>query len=288
MRRRSTASAALASLALAIAACMPSDGSNGTWRTVSWVRLQPGEETDSLPLLVNVAYAAGRVSLRGASAPLLYRAALTWDASQTPQPSFRFDSGARQLALELDRGSLRWRGPDASDAAGLRLALSREVPVELDLSLNGTASDLDLTGLRLWRATIRSGMGDVTVHLDEPNRLTGRELRLENEFGRLEAQGLGNANVGRVRARSSFGALELDFSGRWSQDVTLDLDANLAVVELRVPEDIGVEIAVDGNWGDPPAGWTRTGGTVTSPNWDAARHRLRVAGSVTLARLRVR
>lgn len=267
-----------------VAGCMPSDGSEGAWRTISWSRTDAG--ADTLPLNADVRYAAGRLAIRGAAAPVLYAADLTWDADADVSPTYSYDSASRTLVVGLERGTLQWPEDDGADGE-LRLALTRESPTWLQLRLGGTASDVDLTGIRLVDARLATSLSDVSLHFDEPNQATASQLRLENRFGRLRARGLGNANAASIQASSDFGAVDLDFSGRWTRDVTLELDARLSRVVLRVPDDIGVEIQVGGGWGDTPTGWSRTDDRAVSPNWDQARHHLSVRGSTSLARLTV-
>lgn len=281
---RSMAAGAL--LLIPLWACMPADGQEGTWRTVSWSRMQPVE--DSLPFSADVRYAAGRLALRSASLPVLYSADLTWDADASDAPQHSYDSLSRALVVQLDRGSVRWPNTEGAGDGQLRLALSRSQPLSLRVELGGTASDLDMTGLRLADAHVMSSLSDVWLHFDEPNLRGSDELRIENRFGRVRARGLGNANASSISASSDLGALELDFSGRWTRDMTLELAATLSRVSLRVPDDIGVEMIVNGRWGNMPDDWTTDGDRMVSPNWDQARYHLSVRGRTTMARVTVR
>src|SRR5690606_30815995 len=212
MRPGAKALAGLAgALLLAAAGCMPEEESRGTWRTVSWSR--PAALADTLPLSANVTYKTGHFTIRAASAPVLYTANLTFDADVQEQPSHSFDPDTRELYVGLGRGSVNMPDGAGASEGRLRLSLSRTVPLHLQTRLAGTASDLDLTGMRLERAQVMSSMSDVRVHMDEPNAAHGTVIRLDNRYGRMVAVRLANANADTITVNSDFGAVDLDFSG---------------------------------------------------------------------------
>lgn len=286
MRPGAKALAGLAgALLLAAAGCMPEEESRGTWRTVSWSR--PAALADTLPLSANVTYKAGHFTIRAASAPVLYTANLTFDADVQEQPSHSFDPDTRELYVGLGRGSVNMPDGAGASEGRLRLSLSRTVPLHLQTRLAGTASDLDLTGMRLERAQVMSSMSDVRVHMDEPNAAHGTVIRLDNRYGRMVAVRLANANADTITVNSDFGAVDLDFSGRWTRNVVLELEATVGDVKLRVPTGVGVEVQLDDRWGGAPDSWSRDGNRSVSPGWEGAQYRLSVRGRKTVARLSV-
>ncbi len=271
-------------LAVVTVGCMPADGSGGTWRTVSWSRAD-SPDSAALPLAADVSFTAGRFNLRAASEAALYSADLTWNSEGRAQPEHSFDPASRTLQVGLGRAESNVPGDGRSGDGRLRLALTRSVPVAVQVRLAGTASDLDLTGMLVESAQVSGSMSDIRVHIDEPNQYPASLLRLDNRYGRMTATRLGNANVDTVAVHNDIGSAVLDFSGRWSRDMVLQLDASLSRVELRVPDGIGVQVELDDRWSEAPSGWLRDGNRVTSPNWDGARHKLTILGRKTLTRL---
>jgi hypothetical protein len=105
---------------------------------------------------------------------------------------------------------------------------------------------------------------------------------------RLRVARLANAKAEQVRVQAGVGSVDLDFGGQWTHDVELTLEMAFGGATLRVPRDVGIEVDATRRMAsfDLP-GFEKRGATWVSPNWDTARHRLRVRGRMSAGKLSV-
>jgi predicted membrane protein len=88
---------------------------------------------------------------------------------------------------------------------------------------------------------------------------------------------LANANADQIRVHGGIGVADLDFSGTWSRDVTVDAKLVVGKLVLRVPSDVGVRLDVQRVLaGFDHEGMVKRDGVWYSTNYDAAPHKLRV------------
>jgi hypothetical protein len=265
--------------ALAVAAlCAPllaaSAQSGGTWRTIEVSR----QLRDSAPQRVKVQFDAGRVDVRGTDARVLYAMRLRYDEERA-SPLHRYDQEQHSalLGAESRGNALRPSSSRSAEGSELRLALPTAVPLDLDLELGGTEAKLDLGGLALQSLRLECGATDATLDFASPNRSHMRELAVGIGAAEFTATRLANANAEQIRLRGGIGTVDLDFAGRWTRD--LDVVTRLAIGKLtvRVPDDVGVRVEVKRvAAGFDHEGLVKRGDAWFSPNWDSARHKLRI------------
>ena len=240
---------------------------------------------DSGAMQVRVRYAAGKLVLRAAQTPVLYRMQLSYLPSAV-RPLHSFAIGTRTLRVGVEKRGIRV--PGGEQPGDMRLDLARAVPVDLDLELGAVEADLDLSGLRVGQLHVESGASDAELRFSTPNAERMRSLDLTVGAASLRASGLANANAAEIRVQAGVGGVELDFGGTWTQDVDVSVRVALGGVKIRVPRDVGLRVEAQKFLASFDArGLERRGNAYVSDNWDSASHHLTVRSKTTFGSLEV-
>jgi hypothetical protein len=261
----------LVALACALPAVLTAQ-SESRWRSLDVSR----QLHDSVPHRIKVQYGAGRVDVRGTDDPLLYGMHLRYDELRA-SPVHRYDAEQHStlLGLETRRGIGRTSGE--SESAELRLVLPRRIPLDLEMEFGGTEAMLELGGLALQSVRLECGATDATLGFTVPNRSHMRELDVNVGAAGFTALHLANANADLIRIRGGVGVVDLDFSGAWTRDLTVESRVNIGKMTLRVPEDVGVRVEVQRvAAGFDHEGLVKRDDAWYSRNWDTAAHKLRI------------
>lgn len=267
----------IAMVALALAILAPPITAQ-SWRTVESSR----QLHDSAEHRVLVHYAAGRFDVSATTAPVLYSMTLRYDESSVT-PLHKYDAGAHLLELGTRGESRRFsRGSDDQGKAEMRLALSRNVPLDLEMELGATKAMLDLGGLHLHRVKLESGASETVLDFSSPNDTEMDLLDVDVGAATFEGRNLGNANASSIRVHGGVGSVDLDFAGQWAQDANVEVELALGKLTLHVPRDVGVRIEVEKFLASfDQQGLQKRGDAYYSENWDRARHRVRVHAATT-------
>jgi hypothetical protein len=249
-----------------------------SWRTVESSR----QLHDSAARTVRIHYAAGRFDVSATSAPVLYSLTLRYDESTTT-PLLRYDPSSRVVELGTEGESKHFRRSSGDESNGeLRLALSRSVPLSLQMELGATKAMLDLGGLELQRVKLESGASETVLDFSSPNATRMDVLDVDVGAATFEARNLGNANAAAIRVHGGVGSVDLDFGGQWTQDANVDVDLALGKLTLHLPRDVGVRVEVDKFLASfDQQGLQKRGDAYYSDNWDRAAHRIRLRASTT-------
>jgi len=265
----------LALCALGVSLCVPSAvraQSSPLWRTVDISR----QLHDSLPQRIRVQYGAGRVDVRGSDNAVLYDMHLRYD-ERRGAPVHRYDTASRSAVLGLETRDGAQRFSDRDDSGELRVALPTSVPLDLDLQLGGTESRLDLGGIMLRSLRLECGATDANVIFSLPNRARMSDLTIDVGAADLLVLHLANANADQIRVQGGVGVADLDFTGTWSHDLTVDAKVAVGKLILRVPPDVGVRLDLHRIIaGFEHDGMVKRDGAWYSTNYDTAPHKLRV------------
>ncbi|MFL5576077.1 MAG: LiaF domain-containing protein [Gemmatimonadaceae bacterium] len=277
--RRALRTGLAAALALGAPLSAPRSASAQELRSVDISR----QLHDSAALQVRVNYAAGKLALRSAQLPVLYRVQLSY-LPERVEPRYSFDAATRTLHVGVEkRGS---RVPGEGRPGEMHLDLAPAVPVDLALELGAVEADLDLSGLRVGRLRVESGASDATVHFDAPNPERMRSLEFEVGAASLRATRLANANAPEIRVQAGVGSVDLDFGGKWTQDVDVSVQVALGGVKIRVPSDVGVRVEARKFLASfDTRGLIKRGDAYYSENWDTAAHHLRLRTRTTFGKL---
>lgn len=244
-----------------------------TWRTLDVSR----QLRDSTEHRIRVRYAMGRFSLRPTTDPVLFSMQLRYDEERT-RPVHSYDADARSVTLGLDGQPVRWtRHLDDKDVGEMRLALSRDVPLDLRLELGATQARVDAGGLTLNDMRIETGAAEATLDFSAPNRARMRHLDIQLGAAGFIVTNLGNANVQAVRVEGGVGSIDLDFGSRVPDDVSVDANVALGKLALHLPRDVGVRVEIQKVLGTfDHQGLTKRGNAYYTDNWETAAVRIRV------------
>jgi hypothetical protein len=259
--------------------------SAGPWRSVEVSR----QLRDTLPQRIRVRYGAGKVDVRGSTAPLLYAMRLRYDESRS-SPLHHYDAEQRSAVLGLEsRGTGIRTSNERNETGELMLALPRTVPLDLSFELGGTQSELELGGLSLQSLRLECGATDATLKFTTPNRTRMREMEIDAGAADFTAEHLANANAENVRLRGGVGVVDLDFSGAWTHDMNVSARLAIGKLILRVPADVGVRLEVQ----RVAAGFEHPGlierdDAWYSTNWETSRRKLHVRAETFFGKIDVR
>ncbi|MCU0621203.1 MAG: hypothetical protein MUC69_06860 [Gemmatimonadales bacterium] len=229
-------------------------------------------------LAASIDFAAGSLRLEPAPPATLYALRATYDDKQgeAPVPTLAYDrSGSVRMAL-------------AARAATVQL--SPRTDLDLALTLDAAEADLALGGLRLGSLALTAGASRTTLRVATPNPVRCSTATLESGAAELEVIGLGNARCNRTTVRGGAGRVTLDFSGRWSGDLEVTAAMKMGGLVLRIPRGTGVRLVLDRFLAKVDAEGLAPDAerqVWTSPRFEAAPHRLRIAVESAVGGLRV-
>ncbi len=256
----------LAGLALAL---IPAVAYGQDWRDMTSFR----QRSDETRMDVHVRYGAGELLIRPGDPGELYRVNLHYD-SEVFDPVVDYRTGDLQVGVEGRNGRVRLRNTEAGE---LRLQLSPEIPLELNLDFGAVEADFDLGGLQVTSLDVETGASDTEIRFEEPNPAVCDRFDISMGAAAFTAQGLGNLGCERVTAEGGVGDLTLDFEGAWPRDMDAEITMALGSVTLVIPANIGVRVDKDTFLTDfDRDGFYKSGDTYYSDNWDSAGRRLSI------------
>ena len=270
---------------LASAASLLAVGSVGaqSWRTLDVAR----QAVDTTAKQAQITYGTGTFGLRGGASALLYQMRLRYDATRV-EPKHSYDLTSGKLQLGVEKSDVRFTARKDNESGQLQLELSRATPWDLTLDLGAVEADIDLTGLKLAKLKIESGASDGRVRFDSLNPIPMRDLQISLGAANFRADRLANANTREIRVDAGVGNVELDLGGHWTQDIELRAEITAGLVTVHVPSDVGVRVAVDKVVASfDHQGLIERDGEWVSPNWDTAKHKLRVSAKTIFGKLTI-
>jgi hypothetical protein len=263
---------------LVVALLAPATAGAQDWRNLSQSRARSAEKA----LRVNVEYGAGLLELRPAQTGILYRARMRYDA-EAFTPELEYQDG--RLDIEIQGGHVRGRNMKGGN---LDLALGTEVPIDLNLQFGAAEARMELGGMRLSRASIKTGASKTVINVSSPNPQVCRSLEIEVGAAQLEANSLGNLHLEQLKLSGGVGEVLLDFTGAWETDLKADIEMGLGSLTLRVPRGLGIRVRKQGILaGFDSQGLVKRGDVYFSENWDKAERRLTIELEAALGSIRV-
>ena len=282
MSERFSRRLALAALVLAALAAHGATAEAQSWRTVTSARQLWGTE----PVKVRIEYAAGRLEVRQAEQPMLYRMEMRYDDEHFA-PVSTFAQESRTLTLGV-RGKERKRGGGGEEGGHANIALTRAVPLDLELEFGAGEAQIQLGGMRLQRVHLSTGASDSHVRFDQPNLIRAERVQINAGAAELEVRGLGNARADRIEFNGGVGSTVLDFSGAWQGNGTASVKMGIGSVTLRVPRSLGLRIDRSSfltSFDDE--GLVRRDGSYFSANWANARNKLTIDVEAALGSIEI-
>lgn len=259
----------IARAALVALAVLPLQVAAQDWRDVTSFR----QRSDESRLDVHLRYGAGELVLTPAESGELYRVGIRYD-SHAFEPMTRYGDGRLEVGVETVGRGVKLR---STESGRMTLALSRDVPLDLDLDFGAVEARLELGGLRISRLDVETGASETELEFARPNPMECESLAISMGAASFRAEGLANANCRLVTVEGGVGDIDLDFSGDWRRDMQADVTLALGSATLRVPSDIGVRLTKETFLTDfTGSRFHQRDGVYYSDNWESARRRLTV------------
>ncbi|HEV2291690.1 MAG TPA: hypothetical protein VGR60_07605 [Gemmatimonadales bacterium] len=233
---------------------------------------------DARSLAVRVDFNAGSLHLAAARPGDLYRMRLAFDAERFA-PVARYSAADGHLLLgTTPAGETGFRVVGQRQLAQqASVALAPDVPLTLEINIGAGLGDIDLGGLELSSASIRTAASRTTVTVSTPNPGHCSTLDLDAGASELSTDRLGNARCANIRFQGGVGKVTLDLTGAWTDALRVQARMALGELHLLLPKDAGVEIMLDRTLTTfEPVGFTRKGTTYTSANFASARRTIRI------------
>jgi len=279
-------------LAALLGTTVSSSAAGQEWREFRAAR----QASDIRSLDVELAYAAGRLTIHASDVPLLYDAHLRYDAERfEPLRAWSRDADRGRLriglsSVEAEDGehSARLRLEDwdvefdlknlsgGGDAPGdLDLALHPEVRTRLNLKVGAAKTRLRLGGLTLESLDFATGASEAHLQFETPNRIPMKRLSLRSAAAKFRAEDLGNARFRDFEFQGAVGDVRLDFSGDWRESARAHIKMALGELQIVLPRGVGVRILRESLLAPLEIdGFRREGDAYYSSDWDSADVRL--------------
>ncbi len=249
---------------------LPSLAAAQSWRTVTMSRQLEGNDE----VRVSVEYGVGHFTVRSLDEGLLYRMRLRYD-EELFEPVAVYREGRLRLGIESIGRGFSFGGRRQSGT--LELELARGVPMDLDLEFGAVRADVDLGGLSLTDLDLSTGASESSIDISEPNPARMRTARFEVGAAEFTVRHLGNLHADRIEIDAGVGSLTLWFDGLWQQNGHVAINLGVGVLELRVPEGLGLRLtkksfltALDSE------GLVKRGDVYESLDWDEANRRVTI------------
>jgi hypothetical protein len=240
-------------------------------------------------LSARVEFAAGTLTLRAMRGSALYRMNLAYDADRY-SPVSRFDPATNNLIIGVQNvgsSGLRVSSKRHLEQSAV-VELSAEVNLSLDLRLGAVEAGVDLGGLKLTDARIRTAASQTSVRFSQPNRAVCSSLEVNAGAAKFEAVALGNSGCQEIRFDGGVGEVTLDLTGQWVVDSRLVANVAVGGLTLRLPRQLGVELVVDRFLASfNPVGFSRRGSSYFSEGYDGRERHLRIEIKTTVGDINV-
>jgi hypothetical protein len=254
--------------AVALAACGPADAQE--WRNITSAR----QVQDRSPLDVQIRYGAGELRVEPAESPMLYTMEMRYDERHF-SPITAYDANRRTLRLGTEGREQRRGRMNVREGGRATIALTREVPIDLDLQFGAGEASIDLGGIALRRVALSTGASETRVRFSSQNPITADQVRIEAGAASVEISGLANTRAERINFQGGVGSTTLDFSGEWTRSATASVQLGIGSVVLRIPRGVGVRVSRSSFLTSFDAeGLVRQGNSFFSSDWDTATHKL--------------
>jgi hypothetical protein len=223
--------------------------------------LIPDPGNDDEPLVVEVAFGAGELSIDSGADALIEGTAI-YNVDDF-SPEIKKSDGK----VEISTGNL--------DIEGFPTFVNRIInewelhlsdrPMDLRVFAGAYKGELELGGLRLSNLRIADGAAEVSVNFEEPNQVEMGSFRYETGASSVTLSNLGNANFRSLVFQGGAGSYKLDFSGELQEDASVMIQTGLSEMTISVPDDLDVRVQVESGLTNinTLGGWAQSGSTYT-------------------------
>lgn len=249
------------------------------------------ERQEAIPLqdaesaAVEIVFGAGELAVEAGASDQLFSGDFRYNVAEW-EPEVAYEDGV--LTIEQGSTDVEWGIPSGSTRNEWKLTFSPEMPLEMEIKVGAGEGDLDFTGLQLTGLDLELGAGDFKILFDEPNEAEMDRFTLSAGASRLEVFGLGHAGPEEIEVRGGVGDITLDFTGTWSRSADVRITAGLGAVTLHLPDDVGVQVTVEGGLSSVDAsGLDREGDAYVNDAFGEAEVELRIHVTTGIGALRL-
>ena len=207
------------------------------------------DERQAIPLAetqsatIEVIFGAGELEIEAGVSDQLFSGHFRYNVERwTPEISYEND------VLTIKQGGTEkdWGVPTGVTHNEWELEFTPEIPLEMDIKAGAGKGELDFTGLQIRALDLDIGAGDFIVRFDEPNEADMSHLTLDAGASKLEVIGIGYAGPKQMEVQGGVGDIILDFTGAWRRSADVQVTAGVGTLTLRLPDDVGVRVEVQG------------------------------------------
>lgn len=128
------------------------------------------------------------------------------------------------------------------------LRFTDAIPISFDVELGLGRGDFNLTGLQVKDFNLTTGASDVTLAFDQLNTGLIENLNIESGVSKFDARNLGNANFRRLSFKGGVGTYTLDFGGKLTSEVDVDVEVGLGLLTVLIPQEVGAKVLYEKSW----------------------------------------
>ncbi len=227
-------------------------------------------------LHADIRFDIGSLEITGQKTPAIYSMDLEYDKASY-QPEVRYDTVGDEGKLVFKLESTHKIGIRSEHQTNrLRLNLGESVPLKLDVNTGVGDARLSLTGLKVERLELESGVGGSKISVYEPNPIACDFIKIKNGVGSMDAVGLGNLNFRELEFEGGVGGASLDFTGQWKQNANVSIQVGVGGVTARMPREVGVRVEAEKHFlsGLHLDGFNKHDNYYYSDNYDKAKVRV--------------
>jgi hypothetical protein len=191
---------------------------------------------------IDVDLGVGRFELvAGEPGGPLYELDLNYDRLHY-EPEVEFSTSGAEGTLRFDLDSTG-NFPFGDNDNDLRLTVSRDVVLDLEISTGVGRSSVELDNLQVRRLGFEGGVGQAELSFGTVSAEPMESIDLESGVGEIIVHGIGNTRVVDFGFEGGVGSAELDFSGDWADGTTrVDVEVGIGEITIALPDDLVVEI----------------------------------------------
>lgn len=167
------------------------------------------------------------------------------DIAYVGEPIFDVSGGnSRSVTVGMQSGNIRVDTAFESDDYSWEIALSPDVPVNLDINGGFGSNTLDLADLQLTGLALNGGFGDMDLLL--PGTEPGYDVDLNLGAGAVDIEIADDADID-MTVNGGFGETMIEVG----ENATLDLTANMGAgeFEVRTGEGTNADLSINGGFG---------------------------------------
>jgi len=161
------------------------------------------------------------------------------------EPEFDYDRSGDNVSVFIGVDTKRhFKGDKDHFDNNFEVTLSEAVEIELDCELGLGENTMDLTGLKISRLIVESGLSSTDIVVEEENTVSCKVVDIECGLGELSTDYLGNLRFKELVVEGGLGDVGLDLRGFKGNGV-VDVSVGMGSCTIILPKDVGVKLRYD-------------------------------------------